>query len=94
MVATRSSETSVDLQRTTRRYIPEDGTLNNHRCEKLKSKISALKNGQTDHTMPKCQCPMQQGKQTSLMHYCRHVTVMTYGCFLPDHAKRPAIQSS
>jgi hypothetical protein len=32
-----SSETSVDTQRTTRRYIPEDGTLHNHRCENLKS---------------------------------------------------------
>jgi hypothetical protein len=31
------SETSVDFQRTTRRYIPEDGTLHNHRCENLKS---------------------------------------------------------
>jgi hypothetical protein len=32
-----SSETSIDTQRTTRRYIPEDGTLHNHRCENLKS---------------------------------------------------------
>jgi hypothetical protein len=32
-----SSETSVVTQRTTRRYIPEDGTLHNHRCENLKS---------------------------------------------------------
>jgi hypothetical protein len=32
-----SSETSVDSERTTRRYIPEDGTLHNHRCENLKS---------------------------------------------------------
>jgi hypothetical protein len=30
-------ETSVDFQRTTRRYIPEDRTLHNHRCENLKS---------------------------------------------------------
>jgi hypothetical protein len=34
-----SSETSVDTQRTTRRYIPEDGTLHNHRCDNLKSYI-------------------------------------------------------
>jgi hypothetical protein len=27
----------ADTQRTTRRYIPEDGTLYNHRCENLKS---------------------------------------------------------
>jgi hypothetical protein len=24
---------SIDFQRTTRRYIPEDNTLHNHRCE-------------------------------------------------------------
>jgi hypothetical protein len=30
-------ETLVDFQRTTRRYIPEEGTLHNHRCENLKS---------------------------------------------------------
>jgi hypothetical protein len=39
MEATCSSETSVDFQRTTRRYIPEDGTRLNHRCENLKSDI-------------------------------------------------------
>jgi hypothetical protein len=32
-----SSETSVDFQRTTRRYIPEGRTLHKHRCENLKS---------------------------------------------------------
>jgi hypothetical protein len=37
MEATFSSITSVDTQRTTRRYIPEDGTLHNHRCENIKS---------------------------------------------------------
>jgi hypothetical protein len=31
------SETSVDFQQTSRRYIPEDSTLHNHRCENLKS---------------------------------------------------------
>jgi chromosomal replication initiation ATPase DnaA len=34
-----SSETSVETQRTTRRHIPEDDTLHNHRCENLKSYI-------------------------------------------------------
>jgi hypothetical protein len=29
----------VDTQRTTRRYIPEDCTLHNHRCENLRSYI-------------------------------------------------------
>jgi hypothetical protein len=37
MEAICSSETSVDTQRTTKRYIPEVDTLNNHRCENLKS---------------------------------------------------------
>jgi hypothetical protein len=36
MEAICSSETSVDFQRITRRYIPEDSTLHNHRCENLK----------------------------------------------------------
>jgi hypothetical protein len=31
------SETSVYFQRTTLRYIPEDSTLHNHRCENIKS---------------------------------------------------------
>jgi hypothetical protein len=37
MEATHSSETSVNFQRATRRYIPEDSTLLNHRCINLKS---------------------------------------------------------
>jgi hypothetical protein len=37
MEATCSSETSVDFQRTTRRYIPEERILHNSRCENLKS---------------------------------------------------------
>jgi hypothetical protein len=32
-----SSETSVACQQTTRRHIPEDDSLHNHRCENLKS---------------------------------------------------------
>jgi hypothetical protein len=39
MEAICSSETSVDTQRTTWRHIPEDDTLQNHRCENLKSYI-------------------------------------------------------
>jgi hypothetical protein len=31
------SEKSVDVQWTTRRYIPEDITLHSHRCENFKS---------------------------------------------------------
>jgi hypothetical protein len=30
---------SVDTQRTTRRYIPKDGTIHNHRCENLDSSL-------------------------------------------------------
>jgi hypothetical protein len=37
MDAIYSSETSVDFHRTTQRYISEDTTLHNHRCENLKS---------------------------------------------------------
>jgi hypothetical protein len=39
MEAICSSETSVNFQRTTRRYNPKDGTFNNHRCENLESYI-------------------------------------------------------
>jgi hypothetical protein len=39
MKATSYSVTSVDFQPTTRRYIPENKTLPNHRCENLKSYI-------------------------------------------------------
>jgi hypothetical protein len=35
MEATYSPEKSVDFQRNTRRYIPEDSTPYNHRCENL-----------------------------------------------------------
>jgi hypothetical protein len=37
MEAIYFSETSVETRRTTRRHIPEDDTLHNHRCENLKS---------------------------------------------------------
>jgi hypothetical protein len=37
MEAICSSEISVDFKRITRRYIPEDRTPHNHRCENLKS---------------------------------------------------------
>jgi hypothetical protein len=36
------SETSVDIQRTTRCHIPEVGTLRNPRCENLKSYIHCI----------------------------------------------------
>jgi hypothetical protein len=37
MEAIRSSETLVDFQRTTQRYIPGDSNFHNYRCENLKS---------------------------------------------------------
>jgi hypothetical protein len=37
-----SSETLVDFQRTTRRYVPECSALHNHCCENLKSYILQL----------------------------------------------------
>jgi hypothetical protein len=37
MKAIYSSETSVDFQLTTRRYIPDDRPLHNHSCEHLRS---------------------------------------------------------
>jgi hypothetical protein len=36
------SETSGTILRTTRRHIPEDDTLQNHRCENLKSYTTSL----------------------------------------------------
>jgi hypothetical protein len=39
--ATCSSKTSVDFQRTTWHYIPQDRTLHNHHYENLKSYISS-----------------------------------------------------
>jgi hypothetical protein len=51
MEVTFSSETSVDFQWTTRRYIPEDRSVHNHRCENgrwymlLFSHLLALRSG-------------------------------------------------
>jgi hypothetical protein len=52
MEAICSSETSVDSQRTTRRYISEDGTLHNHRCDNLRSyDFKYVSKQQTDWSM-------------------------------------------
>jgi hypothetical protein len=42
MEATCFSKISVDFQRTTRRYIPENSTLHSQRCENLKSYIEQI----------------------------------------------------
>jgi hypothetical protein len=47
--ATRSSETSGTTQGTTRRHIPEEHTLQNHRCENLKSYINDGMLPQSNH---------------------------------------------
>jgi hypothetical protein len=49
--ATCYSETSVDFQRTTRRYIPEERTLRNHSCENLKSYTWILFSGMWCHAV-------------------------------------------
>jgi hypothetical protein len=51
MEAICSSETSVATQQTTRRHIPEDDTLHNHRRENLKSYISVLCYGRIFYIM-------------------------------------------
>jgi hypothetical protein len=42
MEAMCSTESSVDFQQTTRRYIPEDSTLHNHRFDNLKPYIITI----------------------------------------------------
>jgi hypothetical protein len=54
MWAICSSETSVESRRTTRRHIPEDDTLHNHRCENLKSYIVISYCKSNDRIIGKC----------------------------------------
>jgi hypothetical protein len=42
MEAAYSSETSVEFQRTTRHYIPQDWTLRNDRSDNLKSYLRQI----------------------------------------------------
>jgi hypothetical protein len=53
-----SSETSIDTQRTTRHYIPEDGTLHNYRCKNLKS-----------HILPFLYCMVIGEKKITIKHF-------------------------
>lgn len=55
-VATYSSETSTDFQRTTRRYILKDRTLLNNLCENCKSYLSFFQ-------APKKEVPLQNSEQ-------------------------------
>jgi hypothetical protein len=45
MEATRSSETSVDFRKTTRRYVLDDRTVPNHFCDlkSYKRKVGVMK---------------------------------------------------
>jgi hypothetical protein len=63
MEAICSSETSVASQQTTRRHIPEDDTLHNHRCESLKSYGTTF------------QCIA--GKVASVINYCSKENLST-----------------
>jgi hypothetical protein len=60
MEATRYSETSVDFQRTTRCYIPEDRTFHNHSCKNLSSNIVLMVLEKlrvtSEHLVPKQKC--------------------------------------
>jgi hypothetical protein len=40
MDAIYSFDTSVEFQHTTKRYVPEDSTIHDHRCENLKSYLA------------------------------------------------------
>jgi hypothetical protein len=62
MEAIRSSETSGTTQRTTRRHIPEEDTLQNHRCENLKSyrkRVILLEGSQAPPVRPSDECNMK-----------------------------------
>jgi hypothetical protein len=66
MEAICSSETSVDTQRTTRRYIPGDGTLHNPRCENVKSYCNETSGS------------IKYGKFIQKMIYCQLLVNVTF----------------
>jgi hypothetical protein len=70
MEAACSTETLLDFQQTTRRYIPEDRTIHNHCSENLKSYI-------TGHVCPRYLriYHEERGKRT----------LRNVGEYLPDH---------
>jgi hypothetical protein len=61
MKATYSSGTSVDFQRTARRYIPKDRTLHNRSCDNLKSYMAELGSIEVDEKT--------QGRPTQKLKY-------------------------
>jgi hypothetical protein len=78
MEAICSSETPVATQRTTRRHIPEDDTLRNHRCENLKSyKFTIIWEVHTAYTSG---LNSKASKQKMA-----HVTLFIHGGCLTEH---------
>jgi hypothetical protein len=77
METTSSSETSVEFQRTTRRYIPEGSTLHKHRCENLKSYIRVA-------SLPVLQSKTKKTPERS----CRLHYASIFRCYLPVHHRR------
>jgi hypothetical protein len=71
MGATCSSEISVDFQRTTRHYIPEDLTLNNHCYENLTFYINTLFMGLNEWGKERDQswAHGKKGTKTALIRY-------------------------
>jgi hypothetical protein len=67
-----SSETSVKTQRTTRRVIPEDDALYNHRCENLKSYIYL--NNFYNHPL---RARFQNGRKFPHPHKLSHIPLQT-----------------
>jgi hypothetical protein len=68
MKTTCSFETSVDSQRMTLCYIPEDTTLLNHRCEKLLSyTVCKLARNILDCGLTETETGVSSGKQASGM---------------------------
>jgi hypothetical protein len=61
--AARCSETSVDFQRTTRRYIPDDTSLHNHRgentgCNKLHGKVCLIRRYCSNFCLSEVESPL------------------------------------
>jgi hypothetical protein len=84
-----SSETLVDFQQTTRRYVPEDRTLHKNRCENLKSYILVTKFALISR---KCKEDISLANYYNRTQYsrCKHPSVCTQG-FLCGQILEPGI---
>jgi hypothetical protein len=65
MEATYSYETSVAFQQTTQRYIPEDRTLHNHRCDNNNLRIELVFSGFMASSLPSTRTASHSGIMTS-----------------------------